>query len=140
MKAIITHKMIFLVTLTYFLIGCNKEKIGNAITNSGPCYCNGNSLTSFNVSLKRVNTYPAGSKIFVERFGYPKADSSTIYNYAVFDKSMPFNDTTFSRVEIKNYTQYIKWKILAPNNDSLFGGITPKLTTGDSPILFDINY
>lgn len=128
--------MIVMVALS----SCNKEKLASAISNSGPCNCGGNSLTSFQVSVKKINNYPAGSKIYIERIGYPGSDSSKIYNSVVLEKALPFNDTTLTQVEIKNYTQYIKWKVSAVNNDSLSGGSTTKLTTGDNPILFEVSY
>lgn len=140
MRTVALTNAICWLIVTYALLGCNKEKLNAAVANTGPCNCYGIILTSFNVSLKRVNNYPAGAKIFIERFGYPNADSSTINRFVLFDKSLPINDTTFSQIEMKNYTQYLKWKISSATNDSLSGGMTAKLTTTDNPITFEINY
>jgi hypothetical protein len=140
MKAISALKAICWTITICFLLGCNKEKLNRAIANSGPSYNYGSSLTSYQVSLKRVNQYPAGSKIIIERFGFPNADSSIIYTNAILDNSLPINDTSFSRVELVNYTLYLKWKILSANKDSLSGGTTPRLTTTATPIIFEIKY
>lgn len=122
------------------LLGCDKEKLRESIANSGPCYCYGNNLTFFNVTIKKVNNFPAGSKILVEKIGHPQTDPSTINTYNIFTQTLPFKDTTLIQAESKNYSQYLKWKIVNANNDSLSGGITPKLTTGSNSINFDINY
>jgi hypothetical protein len=120
---------------------CSKEEFGRAVANSGPCSsCTNYSLKSYTIDLKKINNDPAGSKIFIEKFGYPKGDSSTIYRYVMLDKSLTFVDTSFTQMEIKDYTQYFKWKISGPNNDSLSGGKTPTMIIGDSPLIFTIKY
>jgi hypothetical protein len=123
-----------------FLVGCNKEKLNNAVANSGPSNNYGTSLATYQVSLKRVNSYPAGATILIEKFGYAGADSTKISSNVMLDINLPAKDTAFVQMEIRNYTMYLKWKILSANKDSLSGGTTTRLTTASSPVTFEIKY
>lgn len=140
MKRMRTLRAIFWLIAFCSLLGCNKEKLERAFANSGPSYNYGSTLTAYQVSLKRVNQYPAGSRILIEKVGYAGADSSRVFSNIILDNTLPANDTSFAQVEIVNYNLYLKWKILSANKDSLSGGTTPKLTTSTSPVLFEIKY
>jgi hypothetical protein len=129
------------ITLLNGFVSCNKEKLANAIANSGPCNCSGNfTFSSYTIKLKQVSSNPAGSRIQVTRYSYPQNDSSRISAGVAFAKDLPFIDTTLTSVELSNYTLYFSWKVSGINGDSLSGGKTLPSTTGLTPIQFEINY
>ena len=130
-----------LIAILNGFVSCNKEKLANAIANSGPCNCSGNlTFSSYTIKLKQVSSHPAGSKMLVTRYSYPQNDSSRITSGVAFTKDLPFIDTVLTSVELSNYTLYFTWKVSDINNDSLSGGKTLTLTTSLTPIQFEINY
>jgi hypothetical protein len=138
MKEIKLLAILFIsITLLEGVTGCDKEKIGNAIANSGPCNCVG-ILYRYSVKIKRVNIDPLASHLLIERYGHPKNDSSVIYHYTIFNKDLPVNDTTLVAYEIPDYSHYFTWKVTGVNGDSLSSGRTPVLTANF--VTFEVNY
>lgn len=139
MKSFQPNHTICLLIIILFLLSCKKLNWSRTSSQSNSLYPN-LSFTSYQVYLKRTNNYPPGSKILVESFGYYKKDSTTIGRFVVLDRTLPFNDTTISKSELTEVTLYLRWKVLATNNDSLSGGVTTSLTLGNSVNRFDITY
>ena len=138
MKSFQPYHTIYLLVIILFLLGCKKGKLTDTSSQSNSLYPN-LSFTSYQVYLKRTNNYPVGSKILVEGISYTKYNTTNA-SYVVLDRTLPFNDTTISMIELTEVTLYLKWKILATNSDSLSGGVTTKLTLGNGVNRFDITY
>lgn len=123
MRAVTSIKAIYLWIITFVLSSCNKIKLGEPATVSS------SSDAAYYIHFKRVNNYNAGSKIVVQSVGYHGSDIRYAYTSVFLEQTLPFADTTFWNISYAtNYNLYFKWKILAANNDSLSGGVTPIIT------------
>ncbi len=128
----------FFFLLIVSLAGCGKIQLPNVSNNNGSC-CNYD-FSFFSLKIKKVNNYPAGSHLLVERHGHPKNDSSAIYHFSQLNTDLPINDTTLTGVEFTYYRHYATWKVTAANGDSLSSGSTPMATNTSATAPFQINY
>src|SRR5437764_380250 len=116
------YAAIILMAASIVLVSCNKVKLGRAVADSIPSGNYGYSIETFFIKLKKVNTYPEGSKLLVETYGIVIADTSQIYKSTNVDRTLPIKDTTYSIFGITSQSYYQLWKISGVNGDSLAGG------------------
>jgi hypothetical protein len=133
--------LLVLVLIAITLLSCHKEKLDRAIAGSGPCSgCASYDLVSYNVSIRKVNNYAAGSKIFVVSYFNPQIDTGKILIDSVFTKTLPTNDTTFFKLGFGKSVKQIQWKIVAGNNDSLSSGQTSQKTIINGLSVYEVAY